>query len=80
MRRRSRPSIKTLKIDGVDVGAREDETILELARENDIHIPTLCHMEGLSDVGGCRLCMVEIEGYRQPAARLHDLCARRAWS
>ena len=36
MRRRSeKPSIKTLKIDGVDVGAREDETILELAQENE---------------------------------------------
>jgi bidirectional [NiFe] hydrogenase diaphorase subunit len=71
MRRRSeKPSIKTLKIDGVDVGAREDETILELAQENDIFIPTLCHMEGLSDVGGCRLCMVEIEG----SNRLHPAC------
>jgi bidirectional [NiFe] hydrogenase diaphorase subunit len=69
MRRRSRPSIKTLKIDGVDVGAREDETLLELAQENNIHIPTLCRMEGLSNLGGCRLCMVEIEGYNrlQPA-------------
>lgn len=62
MRRRARPSIKTLKIDGVDVGAREDETLLELAEENNIYIPTLCHMEGLTNVGGCRLCMVEIEG------------------
>jgi bidirectional [NiFe] hydrogenase diaphorase subunit len=69
MKRQSRPSIKTLKIDGVDIGAREDETLLELAFENDIHLPTLCHMDGLSDVGGCRLCMVEIEGYNglQPA-------------
>ena len=70
MRRRSRPSIKTLKIDGVDVGAREDETLLELAQENNIHIPTLCHMEGLSDLGGCRLCMVEIEG----SNKLHPAC------
>ncbi len=62
MRRRSKVSIKTLKIDGIDVGAREDETILELAQENGIHIPTLCHMEGLSDYGGCRLCLVEIKG------------------
>ena len=57
MIRRSRPSIKTLKIDGVDVGAREDETILELAQENNIHIPTLCTMEGLSRIGCCRLCL-----------------------
>ena len=71
MRRRSeKPSIKVLKIDGVDVGAREDETILQLAQENDIFIPTLCHMEGLSDVGGCRLCIVEIEG----SNKLHPAC------
>jgi bidirectional [NiFe] hydrogenase diaphorase subunit len=54
----------------VDVGAREDETLLELAQENNIHIPTLCHMEGLSDLGGCRLCMVEIEG----SNKLHPAC------
>lgn len=62
MKRHSNVRIKTLKIDGVDVGAREDETILELAQENGIFIPTLCHVEGLSEWGGCRLCMVEIKG------------------
>jgi bidirectional [NiFe] hydrogenase diaphorase subunit len=54
--------VVTLKIDGQDVGAREDETILEVARENDIRIPTLCYTEGLSVWGACRLCMVEIKG------------------
>jgi bidirectional [NiFe] hydrogenase diaphorase subunit len=62
MKRHSNVRIKTLKIDGIDVGAREDETLLELAEENGIFIPTLCHMEGLSEWGGCRLCMVEIKG------------------
>ncbi len=52
----------TLKIDGRDIGARDDETILQVARENGIDIPTLCHLEGLSTVGACRLCLVEIEG------------------
>jgi len=62
-------TIKTLKIDGKDVAAREHETILELAQENDVFIPTLCHMEGLSEYGGCRLCMVEVKGSNklQPA-------------
>ena len=54
--------IKTLQIDGRDVGARADQTILEVARENGINIPTLCHLDGLSDVGACRLCLVEVEG------------------
>lgn len=62
-------SIKTLKINGVDVGARQGETILQIARENDIYIPTLCHLDELSDIGACRLCLVEIKGQRalQPA-------------
>jgi bidirectional [NiFe] hydrogenase diaphorase subunit len=58
----------TLRIDDQDVGARPDETILEVARENDIYIPTLCHLEGLAPVGACRLCLVEVEGRRGLAA------------
>src|SRR5581483_5299334 len=49
-------------IDGKDVGAREDETILSVARENGISIPTLCQLDGLSLHGGCRLCLVEVKG------------------
>lgn len=62
MKRRGNVRIKTLKINGRDIGAREDETILQVAQENGIHIPTLCHLEGLSDKGGCRLCVVELKG------------------
>jgi bidirectional [NiFe] hydrogenase diaphorase subunit len=54
--------VKTLVIDGEEVSARAGQTILEVARENEIEIPTLCHLEGLSDVGACRLCLVEIKG------------------
>lgn len=54
--------VKTLKIDDRDVSGREEETILEVARQNGINIPTLCYMEGLSSVGACRLCLVEIKG------------------
>ena len=46
--------VVTLKINDKDVSGREDETILELAQENGIFIPTLCHLEGLSDIGACR--------------------------
>jgi bidirectional [NiFe] hydrogenase diaphorase subunit len=52
----------TLKMDGRDVSGREDETLLSVARQNDIFIPTLCHMEGLSERGACRLCMVAVAG------------------
>ena len=54
----------TLRIDDKDVSARENETILDAAIENNIFIPTLCHLEGLKPVGACRLCLVEIEGRR----------------
>ncbi|MBI1296631.1 bidirectional hydrogenase complex protein HoxU [bacterium] len=62
MRRSGTVEIVTLKIDDKDIGARGDETILEVARENGIEIPTLCHMDGLSDIGACRLCVVEVKG------------------
>src|SRR5262245_26051952 len=55
-------AVKTLTIDGKLVSAREDQTVLDAAREAGVHIPTLCHLDGLSDVGACRLCLVEIAG------------------
>jgi bidirectional [NiFe] hydrogenase diaphorase subunit len=54
--------VRTLVIDGHELSARAGQTILEVARENEINIPTLCHLEGLSNVGACRLCLVEIKG------------------
>ena len=55
-------AVKTLTIDGQLISARADETILEAAQAAGIGIPTLCHLEGLSDIGACRLCLVEIAG------------------
>src|SRR6478672_12235520 len=54
--------VKTLQIDGRDFSARPDESILDVARQNKIFIPRLCELEGLSDVGACRLCLVEVKG------------------
>ena len=62
--------VKTLTIDGHEVSGRRGQTILEVARENDIEIPTLCHLDGLGDVGACRICMVEIAG----SAKLLPAC------
>jgi len=55
-------AIKTLKIDDRDFSARQEETILDVARQNGIFIPTLCDLKGLSTVGACRLCLVEVKG------------------
>ncbi len=60
-------NIKTLKIDGRDFTARREETILDVARQNGIFIPTLCQMDGLSTAGACRLCLVEVKGWRKLA-------------
>jgi bidirectional [NiFe] hydrogenase diaphorase subunit len=68
---RARPVRPTVPVtlDGQDVLAYEDETILTLARRLGVPIPTLCHLDGLSVYGGCRLCSVEVEGeHRLPLA------------
>jgi bidirectional [NiFe] hydrogenase diaphorase subunit len=50
----------TLKIDGKDVKAKEGATILDVAREVGIDIPTLCYHKALAPFGACRVCSVEI--------------------
>jgi len=57
-------SVKTLEIDGKMVTGHEGDAIFTVAWEHGIHIPRLCHIGGLSDVGACRLCMVEVEGQK----------------
>jgi bidirectional [NiFe] hydrogenase diaphorase subunit len=55
-------SVLTLQVDGVDVAGAEGESVLAVARENGIMIPTMCHLSGLSETGSCRVCVVEVEG------------------
>lgn len=66
-------SARTLTINGQLVSAREGETVLEAARDAGIHIPTLCHLDGLSEIGACRLCLVEILGSNKLAPACHTL-------
>jgi bidirectional [NiFe] hydrogenase diaphorase subunit len=65
--------VKTLKIDGRDLSARPEDTILDVAREHRIWIPRMCELEGLSTIGACRLCLVEVKG----ANRLLAACVTR---
>jgi bidirectional [NiFe] hydrogenase diaphorase subunit len=51
-----------LKINGEEIIAQQGKTILETAKENGIVIPTLCNLEGLTSLGGCRICLVEVKG------------------
>lgn len=55
-------TVKTLIIDGIPVAVEEGSTILDAAKEAGIKIPTLCHLDGVSDVGACRLCLVQVAG------------------
>ncbi|MGD2152456.1 MAG: 2Fe-2S iron-sulfur cluster-binding protein [Gemmatimonadales bacterium] len=65
----------TLTINGLTVEAEQGSTLLEVAQFYGFPIPTLCHMEGLSPYGACRLCLVEIgEGAR---SRLVSSCTYR---
>jgi bidirectional [NiFe] hydrogenase diaphorase subunit len=64
---------KTLTIDGKEISAFEGATVLQAAEEAGIKIPTLCHMEGIDDVGACRLCLVEVAG----VAKLLPACTTK---
>ncbi|MBE0428704.1 MAG: FAD-dependent oxidoreductase [Thermoleophilia bacterium] len=57
----------TLSIDGRDVKARTGDTILKAAKSIGIKIPHLCILKELTPFGGCRVCIVEIEGMEGPA-------------
>lgn len=62
-----------LKINGKTIAAAEGSTILEAARENKIHIPTLCHLAGCTPDSSCRVCVVEVKG----APRLMPACTTK---
>jgi len=67
----------TLIVDGHELHAEEGQTVLEVARENGIEIPTLCHHPLLEPQGACRLCTVEI--VRHGRSRLETACTYPAW-
>lgn len=50
-----------IKIDGEEYVAEDDQTVLEVASENNIDIPTHCYRDPYEPVGFCRLCLVEVE-------------------
>jgi bidirectional [NiFe] hydrogenase diaphorase subunit len=64
----------TLTIDDKQVSAESSQSVLSIAQEQGIAIPTLCHLEGVYDVGACRLCLVEVAGVN----KLLPACTTRA--
>ena len=55
-----------ITINSVKVSATKGQTVLEVAHENGIDIPNLCHDPRLKPTGSCRLCLVEVDGQRGP--------------
>ncbi len=55
-------SIVTLTVNDKLVSAPANTTLLDTIKEQGIDVPTLCHLKGLSERGGCRLCVVEMVG------------------
>lgn len=51
-----------VNIDGFEIVTYRGKTILEVARENGIEVPTLCHSELIKNYGSCGICVVEVEG------------------
>ena len=52
----------TITIDGKSCNGTYGQTILEIARENDIYIPTMCYLTKVSPITACRMCVVDVEG------------------
>ena len=56
------PSV-SLQINGQPFTVAADATVLQAIRSAGLHVPTLCHLDGLTPVGACRLCLVALEGH-----------------
>lgn len=54
----------SVELNGEKMSVPMGKTILEICRENNIHIPTLCYHDDLCVAGNCRMCVVEVEGMR----------------
>ena len=65
----------TLTIDGKTIAAHEHNSILDVARENGIFIPALCHHKAVKAYGACRLCLVEVK--RGGRTRIVASCSYR---
>ena len=58
----------TLQLDGKTVGFTPGQSILDVAADNGIDIPTLCYLKGATPTGACRMCLVEVTGARSLVA------------
>jgi len=64
-----------ITLNGQKFEARQDQTILQVAKEHGVEIPTLCYHKDLSPTGNCRMCVVEVKGGRF----LQAACVTPVW-
>lgn len=65
----------TLTIDKKTVTVPEGTTILEAAKSANITIPTLCYLKEINEIGACRICMVEVEGFERLVPSCNNVVA-----
>jgi iron-only hydrogenase group A len=53
-----------IEVNGRQVSAEKGEMLLDALRRGGVSVPTLCHIDGMTPTGACRMCVVEIEGQR----------------
>lgn len=54
----------TCKVNGIEVSVPKGSTVLDAARAAGVHIPTLCYLKEINEIGACRICLVEATGAR----------------
>ena len=63
-----------LKINGQAVSVPEGTTIMDAANQVGIHVPHLCYLRDINEIGACRICVVEIEGYSKMVTACNTVC------
>jgi bidirectional [NiFe] hydrogenase diaphorase subunit len=71
-------NVCSLQIDGRALTVAADTSLMQAARRAGIAIPSLCHLDGLTPVGACRLCLVEVEGPQPGSQRPLAACVTAA--
>ena len=63
-----------LMINGQEVSVKDGTTIMEAAEKVGIHIPHLCFLKGINEIGACRVCVVEIKGMEKLVTACNTPC------
>ena len=63
-----------LMINGQEVTVKEGTSIMDAAEKVGIHIPHLCYLRGLNEIGACRVCVVEIKGMKKRVTPCNTAC------